>query len=162
MMSRNWHQVSKIEVILNPERLCVKPYEGHKHGCPNFNKKIGCPPNVKYFDEVYDMTKPFYFIWSTFNLKEHVNNLKIKHPNWSEKQLYCCLYWQGKARKFLKETINAFKSISDERKQLHINTCPEALGINVFKTMENIGMKLEWPVKNIATHVAIAGTLKVS
>ncbi len=36
-------------------RLCVKPYPNHKKGCPNFNKKEGCPPTADFFDKVYDL-----------------------------------------------------------------------------------------------------------
>lgn len=36
--------------------LCVKPYYNHKKGCPNFNKKAGCPPGIGFFDKMNDLS----------------------------------------------------------------------------------------------------------
>jgi predicted metal-binding protein len=137
--------------------LCKQPYHNHNKGCPNWNKKIGCPPNTKMFDKIYDMSKPIYVIYNIFNLKEHTNNLKLKYPNWTEYQLKCCLYWQPKARKQLSEEIIKFKK---EFPNYTIDKCPEAEGIDLTATMKTININLEWPVENYTYQIAIAGILK--
>ena len=56
-----------------------------------------------------DEYEDFYVIFTQFDLAKHVERLQRKHPEWTERQLYCCLFWQGKARKNLKEEIDKFK-----------------------------------------------------
>lgn len=136
--------------------LCVKEYPGHKKGCPNFNKKDGCPPQVKFFDTIYDVSKPVYAIWNIFNLQEHIDKLKIKHPDWTYRQLTCCLYWQPKARKSLLSEIKAFKRLFSN---LSVTTCPEGMGVNITATMLNIGEVLEWPPQGKTYQIALAGNL---
>lgn len=134
--------------------LCVRPYPGHPKGCPNFEKKEGCPGRVPLAAEVFDLSKPTYFIYSCFDLGSHVKKMKKKHPDWSHRQLVCCLYWQGTARKKLNKKIATFLSW---HKGMIVNTCPEALGINVTETMRQCGVELQWPPETVVTHVAMAG-----
>lgn len=136
-------------------KLCCCSYPNHPKGCPNFGKKATCPPAVKCFEEVFNMAQPFYAIWTTFPFGEHVAKMKAIHPDWSSRQLECCLYWQGTARKKLKTEIARFKS---GHPNLFVTTCPEAMGVNVTATMAKIGEQLEWPPKNITYQVAIAGS----
>jgi hypothetical protein len=81
--------------------------------------------------------------------------MKRKHPNWTDRQLYCCLYWQGTARKNLKNEITKFKkSFSNHI----VTTCPEAMGVNITEVMkDNADIELEWPPISISYQVAIAG-----
>src|SRR5512138_99952 len=74
--------------------LCVRAYEGHPKGCPNFNHAERCPPKAPTLWKVYDQAGPFFAIWSTFPLGEHVEMMRGKHPDWSHRQLTCVLYWQ--------------------------------------------------------------------
>jgi hypothetical protein len=137
--------------------LCCRPYPGHPRGCPNYGKKPGCPPGADLFDQAYNLDLPVHAIWNAFG--EHVIRMKKLHPEWSERQLYCCLYWQGKARWELAglvvEALVGQKRLVDQGYvPIH---CPEAMGVNVSLTMERIGVKLEWPPRIIAYQVALAG-----
>lgn len=133
--------------------MCRKPYPNHPHGCPNYSKKQGCPPQSQDFGDVFD--KDFYVIFTRFDLTSHVSRLRTKHKGWTRRQLYCCLYWQGTARKHLKDEIKKFQRLKPEHK---ITTCPEAMGVNVTALMkDNVGIDLEWPVETIAYQVAFAG-----
>ena len=75
----------KLIIQVNPiidysvRKLCVQPYYNHPKGCPNFNKKDGCPPIAKYFDKVYDTNQPVYAICNIFDLKSHVERMKINN-----------------------------------------------------------------------------------
>lgn len=147
-------------VIIRPVyRLCVRPYPNHKKGCPNYGRKKGCPPGVPMFDSFYDLSKPIYAIYNAFDFKGHVDHVRERHPDWSERQLKCCLYWQGSARKRLNERIEIFKRLVHNRRYI-VNTVPEAMGVQVTETMKRIGIELEWPPVNVAYQVAMAGMVK--
>ncbi len=145
-------------VIDNSVRgLCVKAYPGHKKGCPNYNHKNGCPPKSKIFTDVYDFDQPIYAIVNRFDLDEHRSRMRTLHPSWSQRQLDCCLYWQPKARKDLwKGIINFIK----EHPEYWVTACPEAMGIEVTKTLEAVSINLEWPPDKYSYQVALAGKPK--
>jgi hypothetical protein len=136
--------------------LCAKPYPGHKKGCPNLGKKAGCPPSIGVLHDVYDVGSPLFVIWNVFDFGAHVAKMLDRHPQWSQRQLACCLYWQGTARKQLRAELEAFERAHPG---LVVNTCPEAMGMNVTATMASLGVQLEWPPETVAIQVALAGTL---
>lgn len=155
-------------VIIRPiHSMCLIPYPNHKKGCPNYGKKKGCPPGVLMFDRFYDLSKSIYAIYNKFDFKGYINRMREKHPDWSKRQLECCLYWQGTARKRLKERIEIFKKLADcinlfPYGRYVVNTVPEAMGVNVTETMKRVGIELEWPPVNVAYQIALAGISKVS
>ncbi len=148
--------IAKIDPIIDHSvrGLCSRPYPGHPKGCPNHAKKQGCPPGAKLFDQVYDLGQPVFVIWNAFPIGEYAARMRELHPEWSERQLYCCLYWQPKARKQLNSLVLEF---------IHwhpwyaFTGCPEAEGVNVTATMAGIGVTLEWPPRAVAYQVALAG-----
>ncbi len=139
--------------------LCTRPYPGHPKGCPNFNKKKKCPPIAQKFENIFDLTQPIYAIIHVFDFRSHIEKMKNRHPEWSERQLKNCYYWQSKARSKLKEGILDFLK---ENRNYHVTTCPEGMGINVTETMKRIGIILEWPPENLTYQVAIAGIKKMN
>ncbi len=138
--------------------LCLKTYYNHPRGCPNFNKKKGCPPGAPLFEDVFDLSKPVYAIFNKFDLRSHIYRMADRNPHWTEHQLRCVLYWQGKARKQLKEKIDLF--MFEHQEVDVVETCPEAMGVNVTATMAVVGIILEWPPVRVAYQVALAGTRK--
>lgn len=137
--------------------LCVKPYPNHPKGCPNYGYRLTCPPTVQLFTEVIDQHYPIWAMWATFGLGAHVERLRIKHPNWTYRQLSCCLYWQGTVRKFLRKEIAVKFPSTEADPGLKVVTCPEAMGVNVTATMETIGVTLEWPPKEYTRMVYLVG-----
>lgn len=144
----------------SPRGLCVREYPNHKLGCPNYGKRKTCPPYVKMFDDVFDLSKPIYAIYTVFDFKGHVDRMRDRHPEWSQRQLECCLYWQGTARKQLKEEIELFKSIPTIGTYTII-LAPEAMGVNVTETMKKIGISLEWPPVNVTYQIAFGAMEKI-
>lgn len=116
---------------------CKLPYPGHPKGCPNFPD---CIKERSSFEKItsYDYTKWFAVI-EEFDLKAHAKKMKDKHPNWSERQCRCLLYWQGGVRKRLFE--KAHKVVRPFSNDIILNI-PEAHGINIFETMEKVGVKI--------------------
>ena len=135
------------------QKLCSRPYPNHKKGCPNYNERKTCPPHAPYIEDVLDMTKSMFLVWVRFNLQRHRKQMKDKHPTWSERQCNCCLYWQGKVNKMLRQRVEDFQKIRMRHglKELSIWNCPEAMGVNLTSTMYHIGIQLEWsPIKHSA------------
>lgn len=151
--------IYKIEPVIDysVRNLCKNSYHNHKYGCPNFGKRKNCPPEAKLFDKVYDLNKPIYAIANKFNFKKHIADMKKKHPKWTKYQLRCCLYWQGRARKQLKELVADFLR---EHKNYIVTSCPEAMGVNITETMKQVGIILEWPPENYTYQIVLAGILR--
>ena len=138
----------------SPRALCTKPYRGHKLGCPNYGRISDCPPFAPMYDAVFDLDVDNFALGVSVDIKEHIEALKEKHSSWSEYQLRNPLYWQGSVRKLLKEHINNFIS---ERPQYRATLRPEAMGVDVIKTLKNAGKQLEWYPSTIVTKIAFLG-----
>ncbi len=136
--------------------LCAKPYPNHPKGCPNYGRKAGCPPHCWVIENIIDLSKAVFAIWNVFDFGAHCRKMKAKHPEWSQRQIECCLYWQPTARQQLRHQIEMFylgNTVSD----MKIIKTPEATGVNVTATMKSIGIELEWPPKTITYQVVLAG-----
>ena len=130
---------------------CTLPYPNHKRGCPNFNKNSLCPPHIKIMKSKLDNYNFFYLIYAIFDLKTHKKRMYDKHPEWSERQASCLLYWQNSVKKHLKDFIfeifsnNPYSSFylfgsgsgfnGKKFKQDKVVSM-EAAGINVIKTVK--------------------------
>lgn len=149
----------RVEECNSPCSMCIRGYPNHKRGCPNYNKKKDCPPNAQLFDSVFNISKPIYAIYNVFNFKRHVERMRDKHPDWSKRQLECCLYWQPTARKELKKKIGLFQGamLGITSREHIVTDKPEAMGVNVTGTMRKVGIELEWPPVNIALQIAFGG-----
>ncbi len=146
----------KIGKCDSPRSKCAKQYEGHKKGCPNYGKKSMCPPNIPMFDEVFDVEKDIYCIYYAYNIKKHMDNMKEKHPNWTDRQLRNVLYWQGTAKKEHKKIVNEFLKDHTEYEVI----APEAMGIDVTGSVKTIGIDLEWLPVNKSYRIAFAAIPK--
>jgi len=149
----------KVDVVELPrgeaEVLCRRRYPNHAKGCPNYGRKKGCPPTTRRIFDVLDpLAGPIFAIYNRFDLAAHVRRLKARHPGWTDGQLYCCLYWQPRARKSLRHHIAFFLWT---RPGYHVVATPEALGVNVTATMQTAGIELEWPPRKVAYQVVLAG-----
>jgi hypothetical protein len=138
----------------SPRALCVKPYHGHKLGCPNYGCKRDCPPLAPMYDAVFNINNNNFALGISVDINEHIAEMKDRHPSWSERQIWNPLYWQGSIRKLLKEHINAFIS---ENPQYRATLRPEAMGVDVVKTLENVDKQLKWYPSTIITKVAFLG-----
>ena len=152
----NWVQVQPV-INHSVRGLCVTQYPGHAKGCPNYGKKDGCPPKAGLFDHVFDLGQPIYAIYNRFPIGAHMAKMREKHPEWTDRQLRCCLYWQAGARKELKKHIIAF---GHNNPDYHVTACPEAMGVDVTATMERSAIILEWPPQVFAYQIAFAGKWK--
>jgi len=140
----------------NVRRLCTTSYPGHPKGCPNYGQRKTCPPQARLIENVLDLSSDIFVVWNCFALGAHVERMRKKHPEWSDRQCRCCLYWQGTARKQLEVCIQTFRRSTRGRNLIAVR-CPEACGVDVTETMASVGIELEWPPKNIVRQVALLG-----
>ena len=152
-----WSEVKKLTIDYLVRGLCNCPYTNHPKGCPNYDKRNTCPPKCPKVETTIDVNKPIYAIWNKFEFGKHCLKMRESHPEWSPRQTECCLYWQGTARKHLRQTIKKF-TLSFPN--MCVFQTPEAMGVNVTATMKDLGIDLEWPPKIYTYQIAIAGIVK--
>lgn len=152
-----FYRIKKLIVSSKIGDWCLREYPGHPKGCPNYGKKDGCPPGTgpDSLGCLFDLSKPLYFIHSEFDLAEHARRMKEKHPQWSDRQCRCVLYWQPASRKRLSTEVSVFMHKFGFNQY---TTCPEGLGVNVYATARLAGLRLE-KIRNISIcrHVALVG-----
>lgn len=151
---------NKIVIDSSVRNLCGNPYPNHPKGCPNKGKKPTCPPRSPFLEDVYDLRTGLIFVWIEFNIGVHIARMARKHPNWSQRQKECCLYWQGTANRMLKDAVVEVECKFVYPSKWKTSFCPEAMGVNVTATMKNLGVELEWPPQEIVRKVAIIGIRK--
>ena len=147
-------------IDLSVRQLCYQPYPNHPKGCPNYGKRDTCPPQRPTLSNILDLTKSILAVWVSFNLAAYRVRMLKKHPDWSRRQLDCCLYWQGGVDKQLGKEMRynlARYPLFDNAKKLISIYVPEATGVNVTETMKNAGVELEWPPENKVIKVAFIG-----
>ncbi len=145
-----------VEAICNPkiQNLCRCPYYKHPKGCPNYGVKAGCPPNAKFFPEIFE--KEVFIAAVVFDFGAYLKARRQLHPSWSERALRNPRHWQGhlraNLRKFVKEKLMAgYVAVFN----------PEAMGVNVTTTCRNAGLKLEWPPKQKVCEIALFAKNKI-
>jgi len=148
-----WNLVKPV-VNMKMQDLCLTPYPNHSKGCPNWGKKPGCPPHCKPIGQLIDLEKDVWAVWTRFDLGTHVEKLRGKYPDWTDRQLKCCLYWQPKARVALRQEIALFQK---EHPGFEVVTTPEASGVCLTPTMKQVGIELEWPPEHWTYQIILAG-----
>lgn len=154
------HTIVSVEnaicIDLRAREWCKLPYYNHPKGCPNFNSKETCPPTVGLVYDIFDFDKNLWFVIEQFDLKAHKIKMKNSHPDWSNKQCGCVLYWQGSVKKRLNERVKQFIFMGNG----NISTdCPEAMGVNVFKTFRKLGLRMKRN-PDVVNKVALIGYSK--
>jgi len=135
----------------------MNPYPNHKHGCPNYGKRDTCPPKAPLFGDIFNYGLPVYAVINEYDLGSHVEKMRQRHPDWSLRQLQCCLYWQGTARRQLRKAVK--EALKAHKGYIAIYV-PEAMGVDVTATLKAAGVYLEWPPKKIVRQVALIARLR--
>jgi hypothetical protein len=136
-----------IDVRARDGTWCTLPYPRHPHGCPNYPECVEGQPSLTQLEAIHPYAK-WYAVIEEFGLKDFSERMKQQHPDWSDRQSRCVLYWQASVRKRLlrKMRYYAGKLVEDNPdlcgKPLDILHIPEASGVNVFATMNRVGIVL--------------------
>lgn len=147
--------IKKLVVSPKAREWCLLPYPGHPRGCPMFGRKPTCPPQAPMIQDFLDPSKSLYIVWAEFNLAAHAQRMKQAHPNWSERQCRCLLYWQQGVRAELRHNVQAAMMMTGTTEATLV---PEAMGVNVYATCAASGLRLD-RIRDIKVdrHVAIMG-----
>ena len=149
-----YRQVIILDYGKKYQNLCRARYHNHPKGCPNYGVREDCPPGVPPIYDQINPHCPIIAVYNEFDFGTHRRKMKKKHPEWSERQLRCCLYWQQTARKFLKKEIKKFLKTHPD---FFIVKNPEAAGVNLTETMKKVGIFLEWPPEEKTFQIVLAG-----
>ena len=146
----------KLKIEERVRHFCKLPYPNHPHGCPNYNQTHFCPPQIPMVDEFIDLNRQHWFVICEFDLGFHMRTMKVKHPDWSEKQLANVYYWQNSVRSRLRIETEGF--IKDKQDiNLVYTLLPEAMGVNVFRTVIPLGLKIKARPKKMVYKIALVG-----
>ncbi len=150
----NCHTCDKKDKCLSPRSMCIKPYKNHKNGCPNFGKLPTCPPNIPcMYDQVFDVSD-VHAVVTKFNLEEYYNERREKRPDLHEGQIRNIRNWQPTAIKENDYAISELYKDNQIKKDYVSTRLLECMGVEVVKTMEKVGIKIKFPVKEYAYRVA--------
>lgn len=151
------YEVKTLIIDYNCRNFCKIPYHGHKNGCPNYGKSEICPPKICLIKDFINLNKPIWFIIEEFNLKNHVEKMKINHPDWSYTQLKNLLYWQNGVRKNLKIKTEKFINNHIDKNKLIYTLIPEAMGVMVIDTALNLNIPIERKPINKIIKISLIG-----
>jgi hypothetical protein len=151
------------------QALCRTPYRGHPRGCPNCEKKRGCPPGAPLIDQVLDLGRGSLFALVTeYNVGEFAERMLKSHPEWKNKmgECYNIIRWQGNERKVHREESRKFLLAHEG---LVADENPEGHGVNVTRLLAGAGIALSWAspwppghdIKNKVHRVSLAGYPKI-
>lgn len=153
--------IKKVEkLVINPktQEWCCLPYPDHLNGCPKYDCSEKCPPGYHLIGQVLDIEKPIYIVAIRFNLGAQSRRMKTLHPDWTDRQCRCLLYWQGTVNKRLKQEVN--KVLVNKKLGNIVEFNPEGAGVNVTLTCFYSDIKLEWPPRKYVYKLALVGFAK--
>lgn len=133
---------------------CKIPYPGHPKGCPNYDMRDSCPPRAYKIEDFIELSLPMYLVLERFNLLSHTRRMKYLHPNWSERQIKCVLYWQNGVNGRL---TNHCIYVTRENPGYTWTICPEAMGINVIKTVKLLNIPIKTHPTDLVIKVGLVG-----
>ncbi|MHA1612177.1 MAG: DUF2284 domain-containing protein [Promethearchaeota archaeon] len=172
----------QIQFLKDDETLhknCQSPYKNHPKGCPEYNNNWGCPPNAPSIQETRASLQTYRYFWIisismpihrssipflgsfrskrqyrgiTMHLNEFMDFLREKYEDWA---IFSCSHCtickeKGYGGCTFPKTHCRFP------KQMRIS--PEAAGIDVFKTLQHLPIKLEENPEKSLTRVALCAT----
>ncbi len=166
---------------------CLCSYPRHPDGCNNYGRKEICPPKVRVFPSMFDVSgyevvnpdilvdNPMYlmrlmpgreptlwFILETFDLEKWSEDLRAKNPHYkmSDAQTRIPYLWQPSLEKRVVAEANLFKWRNPSIR-FDVLPRPEANEVNIFSTCAIHGVKLERnPQKTVYQVVMIGKTNK--
>jgi len=129
---------------------CLRPYEGHPHGCPKYEK---CKP-WRYPDFSRLSGYLWFAVVEEYDLEAHAARQAEKHQGWTYKQLRNPRHWQRGVMKRLREKAyrNSNRLMGDV-----VLEVPEASGVNVLHTMAMAGHPLRMKKPKIVCKVMLVG-----
>ena len=147
----------KLRIQPQTRDWCRLPYPLHPKGCKNYGKKPGCPPTAPALGDFFDLTHSVGFTIIKFDIEKYIIRRRETYPDLTDRQARCCICWQGAVRKILKAAVGG---ILAQNEALIWTDCPEAMGLNVLRTLNLIGIPAKKNPKQFVYKVAMLGYRK--
>lgn len=148
-------RVERLVIDYRSRDWCKLPYPGHPQGCPKFNIKSTCPPQVCLIEDFIDVNRLMWLAAVGFNLKDHMDWMRVRHPKMTDRQARCVLYWQSSVNRQLED--HAKYLTRTEHPRTIYTTCPEAMGVQVIKTAQMAGIRIKPQPDDIVFKIALIG-----
>jgi len=102
-------EIKRENIIFDPkvQTYCNNP----RFRCPNYGHNWACPPEAPYRDDILSKYSRFYLIYEKFDLKDYIEEKKLKFPNRSEKKIINAFYRENFMRDWIEEDIRKFIKI---------------------------------------------------
>jgi hypothetical protein len=141
-VSKNFVFRGPVEVAYDPKvrALCTCPYEDHPKGCPLLGKKSYCPPLASLFNKKYQ--EGVYIMAYGMDLSQFLSQRSMVHPDWTPRACLNLRHWQGAMWADLLKKSTAIQKKEGQLKGFELITNPEAMGVNLFETVDGVGLKL--------------------
>ena len=149
LVSISTTRIQMKQIVYNPAInqgcFCKLPYPGYPEGCPNYNHNPHCPPHAIYFGNYANQYTHFTLIYAFFHFMAYKIRMKLKHPDWGDKQLGNSRLWQSQIKRMLKEKVQTLMTSSDDLvfgcgSGMWDQPSMEAAGIDVVKTCNYAGI----------------------
>ncbi|MHA1673975.1 MAG: DUF2284 domain-containing protein [Promethearchaeota archaeon] len=172
----------QIQFLEDDEALhqnCQSPYKNNPKGCPQYNNNWGCPPNAPSIRETRSTLQTYRYFWLisitiplgrspipflgsfrskrqyrtiTKHLNEFMDFLRDRYEDWA---IFSCSHCTiCKEKGYSGCTFPTTQCRFPNKMRIS----PEAAGIDVFKTMQNLPIKLEENPEKFLTRVALCAT----
>lgn len=151
-----YYEVDRLIIDYRAREWCKLPYPNHPLGCPNYDHRANCPPSAPLVEDYFDLTQPLWLVVVAFDLHGHIERMKARHPDWSDRQAKCVLYWQNRVNKELELNASQFA----HHNGLIYTLCPEAMGVQVIKTAKRIGIPIKPRPFDYVYKIALIGNSK--
>ena len=138
----------------SPRSMCIKPYNNHKNGCPNYGRLQTCPPNIPcMYDQIFDVGD-VYAVVTKFYLEEYFNKRRKNRPDLAEGQIRNIRVWQPIAIKENDYAISEFYKEYPNKNNYVSTRLLECMGVDVVNTMKEVGVFIKFPVEEFAYRIA--------
>lgn len=155
----NCFTCDNLDNCLSPRSMCIRPYNNHKYGCPNFGRVETCPPNIPcMYDQVFD-TSDVYAVVTKYNLKEFFDKRRYKRPDLKEGQIRNIRIWQPIALKENDYAISEFYKENPSKNNYVATRLLECMGVDVINTMKEVGLEIKFPIEDYAYRVAFVSNV---
>jgi len=144
----------KVVIDERSRKWCTLPYPDHPKGCPNYGKKDVCPPMAPLVSDFIDLSKTHWLAVYRFDIALHEERMQERKAR-SRRQARNPLYWQGWVRARLRDACDGF--CRREAETLVYTLIPEAMGVNVFRTVIPLGLKIKTRPEKYIYKVALIG-----
>lgn len=143
----------------SPRSFCIRPYKNHKKGCPNYNKRENCPPNIpSMYDQVFDVSD-VYAIVTKFDLKTYYEQRRKNRPDLHEGHIKNPRNWKGTDLKNNDLAISEWFLENPDKTNYVASRDLECMGVQVQDTLRAVGLDISFPVTDYAYRIAFAAKL---